>query len=47
MPESSPAKVKVTNIPQVGIVCKDVQNTVAAFWNILSRGASRGTPINN
>ena len=38
MPGSSPAKVKVLNIPQVGIVCKDVQNTVAAFWNILGIG---------
>ncbi len=38
MPGSSPAKVKVVNIPQVGIVCKDVENTVSAFWNILGVG---------
>mgnify|MGYP001828611967 CR=1 FL=1 len=38
MNDSSPARVKVTNIPQVGIVCRNVQKTVEAFWNILGVG---------
>ncbi|MBW2206497.1 MAG: hypothetical protein JRG79_06260, partial [Deltaproteobacteria bacterium] len=38
MPDSGPAKFKVTNIPYVGIVCKDVQKTIEAYWNILGVG---------
>ena len=38
MADKGPAKIKVANIPQVGIVCKDVQKTLEAFWNILGVG---------
>ena len=38
MSDSGPAKFTVTNIPYVGIICKDVQKTIEAYWNILGIG---------
>jgi len=38
MTKMSPAKVKVTQIQQVNIICKDLQKTMEAYWNILGIG---------
>jgi hypothetical protein len=38
MAAQSPAKVKVTQIQQVCIVCKDIKKTMEAYWNILGIG---------
>jgi len=38
MRQSSPAKVQVEGINQVGIVVKDIDETVEAYWNILGIG---------
>ncbi len=38
MTAQSPARVKVTGIQQVCIVCNDVQKTMEAYWNILGIG---------
>lgn len=38
MAAQSPAKVKVTQIQQVCVVCKDIKKTMEAYWNILGIG---------
>ena len=38
MTQTSPAKLKVTQIQQVCIVVKDLQKTIEDFWNILGIG---------
>lgn len=38
MAQTSPSKIKVTQIQQVCIVVKDLQKTVENFWNILGIG---------
>ncbi len=38
MSDTGPAKFTVSNIPYVGIICKDVQKTVEAYWKILGIG---------
>jgi hypothetical protein len=38
MAVQSPAKVKVTQIQQVCIVCNDIKKTMEAYWNILGIG---------
>lgn len=38
MAETSPDKVKVSQIQQVCIICKDIQKTMEAYWNILGIG---------
>ena len=38
MAAQSPAKVKVTQIQQVCIVCNDIKKTMEAYWNILGIG---------
>ncbi|MBW1739488.1 MAG: VOC family protein, partial [Deltaproteobacteria bacterium] len=38
MMQTSPAKVKATELTQVGLVVKDVQKTAENYWNILGIG---------
>ena len=38
MTQTSPAKVRATELAQVGLVVKDVQKTAENYWNILGIG---------
>jgi len=38
MSKTSPAKVKVSRVQQVCIICRDSQKTMKAYWNILGIG---------
>jgi hypothetical protein len=38
MPQPSPAKIKVSEVQQICIVCDDLQKTMEAYWNILGIG---------
>ena len=38
MAQTTPARIKVADIPQIGIVVRDIQSTVESYWSILGIG---------